>query len=262
MSWLVIEDPGPWGRDALSESRIPAPAADALQRLADGLRARVQLVRRHDRTSSVHSRQVIWAVADHDHAALHDLGSHDDQTLAELDVTQRATTAAPVYLVCTHARRDACCAVFGRPLVAALSAATDRPVWETSHTGGHRFAGVVIVLPWGLTYGRVDPDEVARLVAATDGREVYLPRYRGRSCDPPAAQVADVAVRQHTGVLGIDLVRATVVRATDEEALVSVDAAGRTHNVALAIATPQQQRPLSCGDADAPIMAWQVREIR
>ena len=46
----------------------------------------------------------------------------------------------PVFLVCTHAKRSACCARFGAPLAQALAARQPRQVWETTHVGGHRFA--------------------------------------------------------------------------------------------------------------------------
>ena len=39
-------------------------------------------------------------------------------------------------LVCTHGTRDACCAVRGRPIVAALARALPEQVWECTHLGG------------------------------------------------------------------------------------------------------------------------------
>ena len=47
---------------------------------------------------------------------------------------------APLLLVCTHGRRDACCAQFGRPTAMALARRYGTAVWETTHVGGDRFA--------------------------------------------------------------------------------------------------------------------------
>jgi len=51
-------------------------------------------------------------------------GSVDRARPRELSVAVPARGEArsdPFYLVCTNARRDACCALLGRPLTAALS---------------------------------------------------------------------------------------------------------------------------------------------
>ncbi|MBV9923283.1 MAG: hypothetical protein JOY78_20875 [Pseudonocardia sp.] len=53
----------------------------------------------------------------------------------------------PLLLVCTHGRRDRCCALDGRALVRALVEAGEPDVWECSHLSGHRFAPTALVLP-------------------------------------------------------------------------------------------------------------------
>ncbi|MDJ0401814.1 sucrase ferredoxin, partial [Rhodococcus rhodochrous] len=65
----------------------------------------------------------------------------------------------PSALVCAHGKRDRCCAVRGRPIAAALTAAFGQDVWECSHTGGHRVAPSMIMLPTGYTSGRGDEDD-------------------------------------------------------------------------------------------------------
>ena len=119
-------------------------------------------------------------------------------------------SAAPLLLVCTNGRRDVCCAVFGRPL--AHDAAVQRPgqVWETSHTGGHRFSPTAVLLPWGVTLARLDARlAVATLDAAADGR---LPRdiararsttAAGPACSPPG-QAAESAVRAELAETAIE----------------------------------------------------------
>ena len=48
-------------------------------------------------------------------------------------------------------------------------------VWEISHTGGHRFAGVLVALPEGTVYGRVAAGHVPDLLRARARSEV-VPR--------------------------------------------------------------------------------------
>ncbi|MDP9392751.1 MAG: hypothetical protein M3Q27_00150 [Actinomycetota bacterium] len=82
-----------------------------------------------------------------------------------------------------------CCAVSGRPLAAALTAAYGDRVWECTHLGGDRFAGNVAVLPHGYLYGRVSP-AAAR------------PRRAGRRRPGSAGQLAWPLVLESGGPVG------------------------------------------------------------
>ena len=72
--------------------------------------------------------------------------------------------------VCVHMARDERCGSCGPPLLAAIEAAVatrgldDVTVRATSHVGGHKYAGNVIVYPEGVWYGYVRPDDAERLV--------------------------------------------------------------------------------------------------
>ena len=72
--------------------------------------------------------------------------------------------------VCVHAARDDRCGRCGPPLIEALEAAIKREglagvhVRATSHVGGHKYAGNVIVYPEGVWYGYVRPEDAGRLV--------------------------------------------------------------------------------------------------
>jgi len=98
--------------------------------------------------------------------------------------------AAPLYLVCTHGRRDACCARFGAPLARALAAAYPARVWETTHVGGHRFAANLVILPHGLYYGPVDEGSATAAIAAYERGEIAPARYRGRAGQRQGQQAA------------------------------------------------------------------------
>jgi (2Fe-2S) ferredoxin len=80
--------------------------------------------------------------------------------------------------VCVHMARDERCGNCGPPLLAAIAAAIaargldDVTVRATSHVGGHKYAGNVIVYPEGVWYGYVRPEDAGRLVDEhlVDGR--------------------------------------------------------------------------------------------
>lgn len=73
--------------------------------------------------------------------------------------------------VCIHGRRDQRCGDCGPPLIERFKAlladhhlADQVAVHGTSHVGGHRFAGNVLIYPEGCWYGRVTLDDVPRII--------------------------------------------------------------------------------------------------
>jgi hypothetical protein len=203
--WLLVEQPGPWGRDALLESRFDRRVASRLAARARELGMRIQLVRRAGGRLSDTGRG--WAVADTTPGVETVRWSTRDSDAELLQVPWDGSVGTPspvpTYLVCTHGAHDVCCAVRGRPLARTL-AVTGGPadVWETSHLGGDRFAANVVVLPWGLVYGQV-PEDGGGLVAAHAAGQVALPFLRGRAGLAPAAQAAQHSARLELGLLGV-----------------------------------------------------------
>ncbi|MEV6288772.1 sucrase ferredoxin [Kribbella sp. NPDC051770] len=102
----------------------------------------------------------------------------------------------PIYLVCTHGRHDACCAVRGRPAAAALTAAYPDRTWECSHIGGDRFAANLVFLPESLFYGHVPATEAVPLAEAHTNRTITPAYYRGNGALPPPAQAAQHFARE------------------------------------------------------------------
>lgn len=191
--YVLLECPGPWGRDALRDSRLPAPVTARLRALdRSGLKA--LLIRRErpapgTRLFLARSGRLRTALLDDPEELVDlDLGADHDSRL--VDDPQR------LYLVCTHGRHDVCCAELGRPLWhAAHEAAPDR-TWQSSHLGGDRFAGNLLVLPGGVAYGRVAPEAAAGIIAAHERGEVDLHHLRGRGTLPFAVQAAEIALRR------------------------------------------------------------------
>src|SRR5690349_20993417 len=234
-SYLLLEHPGPWGADALRDARLPEGLGAHLQEQSRRHRVRVLLVRRPGRRAGGGPTRVVAARAAgaSSWAEAVDLDAIDD--VRDLDLAALGAgrslglepEPAPVLAVCTHGRHDACCAELGRPVVLELASGPHAAaVWETSHVGGDRFAGNLVVLPRGLYYGGLDPESAQQVAAATARGEVLLEHLRGRSDLTMPAQAADIDVRRRLGLTGLDEVRVVSARTTGDLTTVALEAAG------------------------------------
>ena len=88
--------------------------------------------------------------------------------------------------------------------MAALAAAYPDETWETTHVGGHRFAGAMLVLPHGLSYGRLDAESALAVVERSRAGELDLAHLRGRSAYDGAVQAAEIAARERLGETRLD----------------------------------------------------------
>lgn len=199
---LLVEVPGPWGVAGLVASRLPAEVTGPLAATLEAAGVRVQLIRRPGRhvvrsVTSPPPEGYRWALVDAGagvvrwgrwHAAADLLAIDPGEPLDRL--VHGATGPQRLALVCAHAKRDVCCAVRGRPVAAALAAAIDREVWETTHLGGDRFAANLLLLPEGEVFGGLDVDSAVEVAHRLDAGHLTLGRYRGRIGLSPAAQAA------------------------------------------------------------------------
>ncbi|WP_329173943.1 sucrase ferredoxin [Streptomyces sp. NBC_01477] len=264
-TWLLIEQPGPWGAKALTGSRLDPAVGRALDRASDGTGVRIALIRRPGRHADLHTparhRVHIGHTAPGRGWVRSDTVA-DPAELVELDFAAlgagshggfgAAHAGPPLALVCTNGRRDRCCAVRGRPLAAELAASGGADTWEVTHLGGHRFSPTMLVLPYGYVYGRVD-GRLAKdaLEAARSGR-IVLDGCRGRSTWDRPGQAADLAVR---ALAGEDLEDALTVRRTVAEpgggwSVLVAHTDGRAWDVTVARTAAQPPRPESC---DGPL---------
>jgi len=210
-AWLLIEHPGPWPHEA-ADAAQPAPLG-ALVSFAASSGIRVQMIRRPGRRRVGDARTVFagwtaggspWLRRASVSATAPSLTEGDLKDLAGgVPPSFGSPLSEPVFLVCTHGKRSACCARFGAPLAQALAAAHPGQVWETTHVGGHRFAANLVIMPHGLYYGPVGVEAATAAIAAYQRGAVEPGRYRGRAGQPPAVQEAEYARLEPAGFLPV-----------------------------------------------------------
>lgn len=198
--WLLIEDRSVWGPDAVADLASRSHAMAALVDAAVGGGMRVMAIRRPSRRDRP---PLVYRATSRDGAVR--------LTRDPLEVAAGTLTADPrahlaqeqreMFLICTHGRRDPCCTRWGKP--AAMDLGEDPSVWESSHVGGHRFAGNMVALPLGLYLGRMDRDNAGIVLEGLRAGRVPIEHLRGRSAWPQPAQAAEVFARRHLGDRGI-----------------------------------------------------------
>lgn len=250
-AWLLVEQPGPWGAKALTESRLDPGIGGELERRCKQLGIKVLVVKR----AGSDGRRCFVAGSVSGVTFLDELPLGDARDLLELDLDGLARgerlggapVAGPLYLTCTNAKRDACCATLGRPVAQRLAATRPEQAWESAHVGGHRFAANVVCLPEAVWYGRVRVDDVDTIVAEHEAGRLVLDRLRGRGHLPPEAQAAEQHIREQLGLTGIDDVEAAPVGSADGATRIAVRTPGGLWHVAVR-RDEADPRPVSCGE--------------
>ncbi|HEX8803038.1 MAG TPA: sucrase ferredoxin [Acidimicrobiales bacterium] len=270
--WMVVEQPGAWGHDAVTHSGLDADVGRALADAARAAGVRVLLARRPGWQRAGEARRVFLA---HSGAGARwleqvDLPTDDQAALLALDLRALARAAPPglgepgpsaLVLVCTNGRHDPCCADHGRPIVRRFAALGVADVWECSHVGGDRFAGNLVFLPDGVYVGRVDADAAPGLVADYRRGLLDLGRYRGRSFHPPLVQVAEVHARTHLDERRLDGVTVVAAEASsNDEATVHVAQRDGPTVEVVVIRRPGDPVHLTCR-APRPAVPWRY-EVR
>lgn len=197
-AWILIEHPGPWPHVGFSGLDLDPDVVASVVRASRMLGARILLVRRAGgrtprRVDGVGTLApaAAWAVlragqpnrpgqagsaGGTGHAPLRRWGqwSDDRDLLAIEEAVHQVTDAGfsdrsaaaqpPQLLVCTHGIHDTCCAVWGRPVAAALDDLWPQDTWECSHVGGDRFAANLVLAPDGLYFGALSVHRAVEIV--------------------------------------------------------------------------------------------------
>ncbi|WP_405868714.1 MULTISPECIES: sucrase ferredoxin [unclassified Streptomyces] len=264
-TWLLLEQSGPWGANALTSSHLDPALGRALETAAKGTGVRIALIRRpgrHADCGTPAARQVYAAHTAPGNTWVHSARTCDPRALLDLDFAAlgrgehhtfdsalgaRPHAGDPLALVCTNGKRDRCCALLGRPLAAELASSGVEGVWEVTHLGGHRFSPTLLVLPYGYAYGRAEAHAVKEILNGVQEGRIVVEGCRGSSAWERPGQAAELAVRAAVREYAADVL--SVVRTDGAAPHWQVTVAhedGRQWRVDVAQGASLPPRPESC----------------
>ncbi len=214
--WILLEYPHGWGRHAFEESALPSEVKQFFKQTTARVRHSRLLLIKTDRARR-DARMNLFVVRCRERSPFvvrlqiekyFDVLRYDLAAVASgKDLQGGEISEAPLFLVCTHGRRDKCCAKFGMPLYNALRERAGESVWQSSHVGGDRFAGNLVCFPHGLFYAHATPESARRVAEAYRAGRVLTEELRGRACYAQHVQAAEAFVREASGLEGVEDLR-------------------------------------------------------
>lgn len=266
-TWILVAESRPWTAEGWKTQAVDAELRAAVTAWCEWLpRPRVQLVRRRNADATPAGRvEVVRAVPGDCARASWAPGAGVPLSTWDPAAELRAWSEAdvPVVLVCTHGKRDACCARLGLPVFDRLSADARLDVWQTTHLGGHRFAPTLVGLPSGVSLGHLNTNVLGPVAEAlVSGRGFPVPHLRGVAAWPAPAQVA--AAELCRAEQDVDLSALRLRDCSERRSgcwrVRFVDAAGAAIAEAEVLAEDLPgERPKSCGEPPVPIARLSAR---
>ncbi len=253
--WVLLEYRQPWRPQAPADNDLPDDIKAWLDAQLAAVDGELQFIRQLGRDAAPLALYV--AVVDDVAPVTYgfELESYVDLLALDLpDIVRRAPRydgaieTEPLTFVCTHGKRDRCCALYGMGLYHALTELMGDRVWQTTHLSGHRFAPTLLTLPDGLTYGRVHLDSAEALVEAQQSGDMLVDLVRGRVCYDKPTQAAEAFVRQQTGLTAVAALRHLSTQATETgwQVVFSAEGDHLRYTVNVAAGEPLVVQP-SCG---------------
>lgn len=256
-AWLLLEYSSAWGARAFQDSQLTRAVKAHLKKALDSVpRSRLLFIKQERKSVSdlslfiVRSTEADASIA---RVKLKDYEQLLNVDLAALMAGDQSAGGEPwgrtLFLVCTHGKRDKCCAKFGYALYKSLRADAGDDVWQSSHVGGDRFAANLICFPHGFFYAHVTPDAGRQIISRYGQQTISLNNYRGRCCYPSAIQAAEFFLRSETQLCGInDIQFLDCVPIAGNHWLVRFHSqqGGQTHEVYLKSQLSEFQNPLTC----------------
>ncbi|MFP7364953.1 sucrase ferredoxin [Corynebacterium callunae] len=259
--FILFEHPGSWSHDILDGHTFDPELTAQLKAFTKSANMGLQLIRKPGREGRRVEKCHLFLVFS-EAAIIEHLIVDSAAEILELDLSGPGRNNAtritdPMLLICTHSKRDVCCAIKGRPLAAAIEPKFgELQVWESSHTKGHRFAPSMMLMPWNYSFGRLNEEATTTLFEQAVDNKLFLPGNRGRGTLDARGQVAELGVATLLDALPPAYLEVTEgaedVRVTHPD--------GRSWSVQL---ERQEVEGVisSCGDAPKTGKAWVVSSI-
>lgn len=263
--WLLVEYREAWGAHAVEESTLSAEVKKRLNNFCKTVpRSRLLFIKQERLREGALACFVVRCRENAQSITKFHLSDSYEELLT-LDVAALAAGDAvaggikvddPLFLVCTHGKRDKCCAKFGYALYKSLREAEgdgDARVWQSSHVGGDRFAANLLCFPHGLFYAHVTEDAGREIVAEYEARRLILEGYRGRACYSYPTQAAEFFIRRETGLAALDALRFRRQERTGEKSwlvkFVETRAGGKIHEAHVAARPSEFHNYITCQSA-------------
>lgn len=269
--WVGMEQPGPWGTKAFTQSRMLDPQVGAeieqwclqrggrflLLRSPGGADEPGTLRRKVFVAGNLAEQPWLGTTTITGPAAL--LGLLNQ---FEVDATTRPAGLdhhPAILTVCTNGRRDQCCAQGGLALGKELMDANPGQIWECSHLGGHRFAPTALLWPTGQVLGRLNPKAAAEGLRLAERCLIWGagPAHdRGCSHLEPARQAAESFVRAQLPPQPPSAISS--ISADDPNRIRVAHLDGRIWQLQVIRETLPQDRLESCGKPALTSQVWRV----
>ena len=246
-AWLMLEHDALWQAKALKDNALPQDVSDWILRSEQALGARHGVVRtQFIKQRRAGAERVTVMICTGGVLRRRCFEDHESLVSWRVNVDDMEEVVSPQYFVCTNGRRDRCCSKFGLPAYRALREAVGERAWETTHTGGHRFAPNVVALPQEALYGRVLPEEIPEFARSVDAGELYLKCLRGRASLPKVAQVAEPSVNGARQLVSV------------EEGVVTFDTTSGLKSIEVGAASEALSVVPSCGAEEEQVRPLEV----
>lgn len=197
-TYVLIECCLPWESEAFNSQQIPQNLKDLVEQLEHSKQKIRFLLINSDRTKCANQRKIL--IYDNKHQELfcgyekHEFNADSFDKVAgilksylagEIPDCETENELSRDILVCTHGSHDMCCARYGNPFYAQVTALVselelqDVRIWKSSHFGGHRMAPTAIDLTDGRYYGNLDRTSFKSILTRTGDIEWLNKIYRG-----------------------------------------------------------------------------------
>jgi hypothetical protein len=273
--WFLLEYPHGWGRHAFEDSALSGTVKNFLRETLASIKHSRLLFIKTDRGRR-DARMNLFVVRCREREPFivrFQIKEYEDLRALDLAAVARGRdlqggelTGEPLHLVCTHGRRDKCCAKFGIPVYNSLRECEGESVWQSSHVGGDRFAANVVCFPHGLFYAHTTEESARRVISEYRAGRIMLDKFRGRACYLGFTQAAEFFARTESGLTDLDALRfrssapegptAWRVRFVEE-------GAGRMHELLVASRTSEFQNFITCHAEEArPVPQFVLEDYR